>query len=468
MRKILYTDRNMRLCLLVASALAVLQAEDWSRFRGPNGSGLASGKGYVTEFGPNRNLIWRTPVRAGKSSPVLTRTRVFLTGFEADRLYTLCYDRATGQLLWEQSEPRKRTDGVHHLNHPAAISPVTDGENVYVFFKDFGVLSYTSAGKLRWRVPFDATANTMGLGASPILADDLLIIQVDQFDKSFIAAYSKSNGELRWKAARDESQSWSTPIVHQAPGEPMQIITASSGRIDGNRVSDGKRMFSQTGASPVMVASPILDGNTVLAFGYGYSVARPFAAMLEQKDKNKDGKINRDEYNEIDTAMSAIGRYLGNRDGDITEDEWLSWGGYVGGSTGLVALDLSSPEPERRWRVEKGFESVIPSPIVHDGLVYVVKNGGILTAYDAKTGQVAKTGRIAGALGGYSASPVVAENRLYFASEEGKISVVRPGRDWELIQLNDIGDPFYATPAPSNGQIFARGSEALYCFGAKP
>jgi outer membrane protein assembly factor BamB len=216
------------------------------------------------------------------------------------------------------------------------------------------------------------------------------------------------------------------------------------------------------------VASPILDGNTVLAFGYGYSVARPFAAMLEQKDKNKDGKINRDEYNEIDTAMSAIGRYLGNRDGEVTEDEWLAWGGYVGGSTGLVALDLSAPEPARQWRVDKGFESVVPSPIVHDGLVYVVKNGGILTAYDAKSGEVAKTGRITGALGGYSASPVVAENRLYFASEEGKISVVRPGRAWELIQLNDIGDPFYATPALSNGQIFARGSEALYCFGAKP
>src|SRR5262245_41100838 len=143
----------MRVCLVLVLSVLVMRAEEWTRFRGPNGSGIGSGSGYPTEFGPARNLVWRATVRPGKSSPVLTETCVFLTAFQDEKLYTSCHDRSTGKLLWERSEPRTRNDGIHQLNHPAAITPVTDGENVYVFFKDFGLLSYTAAGKLRWRVP---------------------------------------------------------------------------------------------------------------------------------------------------------------------------------------------------------------------------------------------------------------------------------------------------------------------------
>jgi outer membrane protein assembly factor BamB len=446
---------------------AGLPAEDWQRFRGPNGSGIATGTGYPVEFSPTKNQIWRAPVRSGKSSPVLTKTSIFLTGFESGNLYTQCFDRATGKLLWERSEHSTRKDGVNLLNHPAALTPVTDGDNVYVFFKDFGLLSYTAAGKLRWRVPIDPSTNTQGLGASPILAGDLLVIQVDQLENSYIAGYAKSNGELRWKAAREESESWATPIVHQLPGQPLQIIAAGAGHLGGHRVSDGKRTFTFPGASPAMVASPIMDGNTVLAFGYGFAGAFPFSRQLERKDKNKDGKINRDEYTAADNVLASVGRYLGNRDGEVTEDEWNLWIKHVGGGTALVAVQLDSEQPTQRWRTDKGFDGVIPSPLLHDGLVYVIKNGGILTAYDVKTGQPTKGARVTGALGGYSASPVLAEGRIYVASEEGKISVIRPGREWEVLQVNDVNDPFFATPALSAGRIYARGNDALYCFGAR-
>ena len=110
---------------------------------------------------------------------------------------------------------------------------------------------------------------------------------------------------------------------------------------------------------------------------------------------------------------------------------------------------------------------MVPSPLLHDGLLYVVKNGGILLAYDAKTGQVVKTARVTGAVGGYSASPVMAGGRIYLATEEGKIAVVKPGRDWEVERVNEIGDPFFATPALAGGRIYARGDGALYCFGAR-
>jgi outer membrane protein assembly factor BamB len=117
------------------------------------------------------------------------------------------------------------------------------------------------------------------------------------------------------------------------------------------------------------------------------------------------------------------------------------------------------------WRFDKGFESVIPSPLLYQGILYSVRNGGILTAFDVNTGEVLRTGRIPGALGGYSASPVLGDGRLYFASQEGKIAVIRPGREWELVQLNDLQEQIFATPALSAGKIFVRTSEALYCFG---
>src|SRR5258708_14883987 len=123
------------------SALAVT-AQEWTRFRGPNGSGISTETGFPTEFNKSKNLVWRTPVRPGKSSPVLTRRHVFLTALEKGKLFTQCFDRETGKLLWERSVDRGRVEPAHPLNHPAAITPVTDGDRVYVFFPEYGLLAY--------------------------------------------------------------------------------------------------------------------------------------------------------------------------------------------------------------------------------------------------------------------------------------------------------------------------------------
>jgi outer membrane protein assembly factor BamB len=449
--------------------MSLLQAEDWSRFRGPNGQGISTAKGFPVEFSRTKNLVWRTPLRPGKSSPVLSGKHVFLTGFDNQTLYTQCFDRFTGRLLWERAEPLVHKSGVNLLNHPAAITPVTDGDNVYVFFKDYGLLSYDPAGKPRWRVPLGPFTNSQGLGAAPILADGLLILQVDQLEGSFIAAYATSNGKLRWRVTREESESWGTPILYARPGADLQIVTVGANQIGGHRVADGKRTFTFPEASPSMVSSPLIDGNTLYAFGYGFQTSQPFSSILARSDKNKDGVLTPDEYGSVN-VFRAAGYYMGNGDGIVTEEKWKLWNDHVRGPNGLVALDLanasSTVKPAVLWRFEKGFESVIPSLLLHQQILYSVKNGGILTAIDAKTGEVAKTGRIAGALGGYSASPVLAEGRLYFSSEEGKVAVVRPGRDWELIQLNDLQEEIFATPALSAGKIFIRTAEALYCFGA--
>ncbi len=424
--------------------------------------------GFPVEFNRTKNLVWRTPLRSGKSSPILTGKHVFLTGFENQTLYTQCFDRNTGKLLWERPEPAVNKDSVNLLNHPAAITPVTDGDNVYVFFKDYGLLSYSSAGKLRWRVPLGPFTNAQGVGAAPILAAGLLILQIDQMEGSYIAAYSTSSGELRWKVAREESESWGTPILYDRPDADLQIVTVGANYIGGHRAADGKRTFTFPGASPSMVASPVIDGDTLYAFGYGYLTSQPFSRILASSDKNKDGVITPDEYGTVN-VLRAAGKYMGNGDGILNEEKWNLWNDHVRGPTGLIAVDLahasSTAKPALLWRFDKGFESVIPSPLLHQEILYSVRNGGILTAFDAKTGEVTKTGRIPGALGGYSASPVLAEGRLYFSSEEGKVTVIRPGREWELVQLNDLQEEIFATPALSAGKIFIRTAEALYCFG---
>lgn len=477
--------RSLQACgVSLAIVILSAQAEEWTRFRGPNGSGVSKDSGFPVEFDKKRNLVWRVPVRPGKSSPVLTERHVFLTGFENERLLTQCFDRATGKLLWERVEKRTIKPEGNLLNNPAAITPVTDGENVYVFFKDLGLISYDAAGKLRWKVPLGPFVNSMGLGASPVVAGNSIVLLIDQIANSYIAAFDRRNGELRWKTAREESEGWATPLLYSPEGSPPWILTAGPGQYGGHRLADGKRVFSQRGLSPAMVASPVLDRDTIFAFGYGATAMSPFSSMLARLDKNHDGQLTPDEYRDIpgdtpdaqtNAMVTAIGNYMGNGDGIVTQDKWDAWGRHVGGPTGLLAVRLKGDDaakgkevhPSELWRYDKGFAGVVPSPLLYDGILYVIKNGGILTAFDAATGEVLKAGRVAGALGGYSASPVAADGKVFLISEEGQAAVLGAGREWKVLAVNDLGEAAFATPALSGGRIYVRTADALYGFGSR-
>lgn len=470
---------RLQACLALA-LLFSSSAEDWTRFRGPNGSGVSSDTGFPVKFDKARNMLWRTPVRPGKSSPVLSARHVFLSGFENEKLFTQCFDRETGKLLWERVEIRTPKPEGNLLNNAAAITPVTDGENVYVFFKDYGLISYDPAGTVRWRVPLGPFTNSMGLGASPILAGNAIVLQVDQISGSYIAAFDRRNGEILWKTAREESESWSTPLLYHPPGAAPLILTAGQGQYGAHRLADGKRVFSQPGLSPGMVASPVLDHDTIYAFGYGADSPSPFSRALSRLDKNHDDQLTPEEYENIpgdspDRQQAAVyvamGKFMGNRNGIVTQDKWDAWGRHVGGPTGLLAVRLDASggavHPRELWRYDKGFAGVIPSPLLYDGVLYVVKNGGILTAFHPATGEVLKTGRVRGALGGYSASPVAAEGKIFLVSEEGKLAVLRAGADWDVLAVNDLGEGAFATPALSAGRIYVRTDDALYCFGSR-
>ena len=174
-------------------------------------------------FGPGRNVVWKTALPLGHSSPIVAGDRIFLTAVEQNKLFTFSLSRETGQILWRRECPRNRTEPLDKLNTAASPTPASDGKNVYVFFGDFGLVSYGFDGNERWRVPLGPFRNVYGMGASPIVAGDKVVLVCDQSYESFVIAIGKDDGKLRWKRPRSEALSG-----HSSPD------SLSTGRFTGS------------------------------------------------------------------------------------------------------------------------------------------------------------------------------------------------------------------------------------------
>ena len=185
----------------VAAALPA-PGSDWSRFRGPNGDGIAAAAELPVRFDLPDDLRWKTPLPPGHSSPVLGTRRIYLTGDAGGSLVTIALDPDTGAELWRREAPRPREEPFHRVNGPATPTPVTDGEKVFVCFGDFGLVSYDSGGEDRWRRPLGPFSVPNGHGSSPILAGGRLVLQVDQDRESFLLSVDPDTGETLWRTAR--------------------------------------------------------------------------------------------------------------------------------------------------------------------------------------------------------------------------------------------------------------------------
>ena len=467
----LWCDIEAMKCHILLLAFLVsagsLTPQEWPRFRGPNGSGVSADTGFPTEFGKSKNVLWRTPVRPGKSSPVLTRRHVFLTALDKGKLFTQCFDRETGKLVWERSVERGRVEPTHALNHPAAITPVTDGDAVYAFFPEFGLVAYNADGTERWKTPLGPFSNENGHASCPIIAGQNVILVLDQMFGSYIAAFDTRNGEQRWKTPREEMDGYATPLVYQPAGAEPVIITASRGQLGAHRVDGGRRLWSWKGLAPSEVASPILVNDSLFTFGYGNDRANPFSAQLAKYDKNHDGRLTPDEYGD-DQYLQGVGMFVGNRDGVVTKEKFDFRQNMSVAPSSLLAFQLqpdTKAMPSQLWKYEKSFIAVVPSPLYYDGVLYVLKNGGLFTSLDPKTGAVKKAGRVEAAPGSYTSSPIAAEGKIFIAGEDGKVTVLKAAADWQVMQVNDLDEACYATPALAGGSIYLRTADALYRFG---
>jgi outer membrane protein assembly factor BamB len=453
-------------------------AQDWSQFRGPNASGIANEKDLPVEFGPEKNVVWKTSLPAGHSSPVLTKDRILVTAYEPNKLYVICLNRADGKILWRREVPKPRSQELHKNNSPASPSVVTDGKNVYAFFTDFGLICFDVDGKEQWRLPLGPFNNPFGMGASPILADDKVLLNCDSESDSFFIALDKNTGKLKWRVERPEAtRGFSTPILFKPAKAPLQVLVAGSLRLSAYDVATGKEVWWLRGLTWQLKPTPVLGQNRLYVLGWAGGAdpgqqeqIPPFAEALKQFDSNQDGKIARDEMTDP-KIKKAWADFDLDRDGALNERDWRAYQARKSVINGLLAFKLD-PQEELRgdltdthllWRYEKSLPNA-PSPLFYQDVVYLMKEGGILSALDAATGKLLKQGRLLGALGDYYASPVAADGKLFTLSEEGKLTVLRAGGQWEILAVNDLGEPAHATPAIADGKLYVRTHKTLYCF----
>lgn len=506
-------NKTLSKASLIAALIALgpftrVNAEDWPQFRGPNGSGVSASTGLPEEFGPNKNVIWKTTLPPGHSSPVLTRNRIFVTAYantaisnqpsaiskeeskakedgqdkQNYKLLVICLDRATGKLLWQREVPRAHSGRLQLVNGPASPSPVTDGSNVYVFFQEFGLVSYDGAGKERWRLPLGPFNMFYGFGASPILVDDKVVLPVDQDSPtSYLIAVDKNSGRMRWKVDRPVVISgYSTPIIYQPKQGPKQIVIPESFQLSAYSVADGKRVWWVRGLACEMKSIASNDGEYLYINGWGFPTNQPgrqvatipWEEALPRYDKNRDRQIAKTEITGTETIdkmlNGAFEAFDMDRDEKLNTKDWEVFRAMMASENGLLAIKLGGEGDQTstaiRWRYSKPVPQV-PSTLLYKNVLYMINDSGILISFDPATGNVLKQGRLLAAIDKYFSSPVAADGKVFLIGQAGAVSVLKAAGDWEVLKVNELDDECFATPAIADGRIYIRTRSALYCFG---
>ncbi|MDQ3418490.1 MAG: PQQ-like beta-propeller repeat protein [Acidobacteriota bacterium] len=460
------------LCAFLIAAPGTASGQ-WPQFRGPNGSGIDSGAAYPSTFSPAKNVVWKAAVPAGQSSPVVAGGHVYLTASEGDRLLTIALDAATGRELWRREIKRTRAPKVYHANDPASPTPAADADGVVAFFPDFGLVAYTPDGKDRWTLPLGPFTSFYGMAASPILAGDLVVMLCDQRSGSFIVAADRKTGSVRWRRDRPAApEGWATPMVFESAGKAAQLVVPGTTRLDAYALDSGKPLWWMPLGSSGSMGTAVASGDMLFVSTSGSTEpSMPgFDSYLVKYDKDKDRRLSVQEF----AADKEMAEHFGWADADtdnfITAAEWDIIRNLGIGEFGAIAVRPGDARGKLDatavlWRFKKNLP-YIPAPLVYQDVVYLAKKGGIITSLDAATGRPLKEGRSPNAPGEYYASPVAADGKVFLASVDGNITVLKAGKQWEVLGVNEIGEPIHATPALSGGRIYVRTHGAVYCFGA--
>jgi outer membrane protein assembly factor BamB len=432
----------------VESTAAVANPMNWPQFRGPDASGIADGQQPPTTWDTAKgiNIRWKTPIPGlGHSCPIVWGDRIFVTTAISSKpdqkvrtgLYgdvasvndltphtwkVYCVDKNSGRILWERTAFQGVPKFKRHLKGSQAnCTPATDGRRVVVCFGSEGLYCYDFEGKLLWKRDLGVLdtsfivfpENEWGFGSSPIVYQNLVILQCDLSKDSFIAAYSIEDGSLVWSTPRDEIPSWSSPTIWNNPRR-VELVTNASQYARGYDPFTGKELWRLAKKSEATIPTPFAARGLI----YVTSGNRPIQPIF------------------------AIRPGAG---GDISLKE---------GKT---------DSPEIAWSKLRG-GPYMPTPIVYGKFLYTCSNAGIVTCYDADTGKETYKERLGGGRS-YTASLLAADGKLYFTCEEGEVRVVKAGPNFELLAVNVMGDICMATPAISDGMIFVRTQHFLYGIG---
>jgi outer membrane protein assembly factor BamB len=407
-------------------------AAEWPQFRGPNSSGIGNGKPPV-EFGPDQSVLWKTAVGSGLSSPIIAKGRVFLTEFDraTKQLATLCIDQRTGKILWRRTVAPAEIEKVHEIGSPAAPTPATDGERVYVYFGSYGLVSYDFDGKLLWERRLPLPQNIYGAVASPIVAGDLLVLN-HQGKDAYLLGVNRRDGKTVWKTDRSQFQyGWSTPVYWRHDGiDEIVVLGGDFGpnqRLMAYNLADGAERWWVAGLPPCGKSTPVIGSGMVF-------FAAPDIILDVEAEKRNPERAAQIYANNASRVMAI--RPGGKSEVNQTHVAWTQTKGVPG----------------------------VPSPLYYNGRLYTVQNGGIVFSRVAKTGQLVYSGRT-GAMGYYYSSPVAADNKIYIASEEGVVVVLDGGEDLKVLARNKLDGQILATPAIVDGKIYVRTGNRLYAFG---
>ena len=490
------TARTTVFLALITGSVVAQPSERWPRFRGATGDGVAqTAKDLPTRFGPRANVVWSVDLDPGLSSPIVWDDRVFITTYRPDRkeLATIGIDRRDGLRLWRRVAPTETIEGVHHTSSPASATPVTDGRRVISYFGSYGLLAYSLRGDELWTKPLPMPNVRFGSGTSPILAKGRLILKVDSSNGGYLLALDPATGEQIWRRNRGIGlYSWSTPALASTDGGD-EILATSPGTLTSYDLTDGTERWKVRGLPFQATATPVVRGglafiNATSSYGEGENLRAPppFDEVRKENDKDGDGKLTREEIParivvvERGASQGAgntrvrdswyFERQDRNRDGSLDASEWRAMSDSIVRSSRSARSEVLAVRLGGRgdvtathvaWRDGKRVPEV-PSMLEYEGSLYAIKNGGILSCRDPKTGREVFKKRVA--RGGFYASPVAGDGKVYIASDRGEVTVLRAGPTPEVLGLSSLGARISASPAIVDRDLFVRTDRRLFAF----
>jgi hypothetical protein len=311
-----------RLIPLAFAASTLLLCAGWQRFRGPDAAGIAADAPVPLRFDPGAGFVWKRAVPAGKSSPVLSGGRLFLTAHDGDRLLTLALDRATGRTLWTRELKRAHLDPRNEMNDAATPTPVTDGKSLYVFFADFGLAAYSVDGRELWRRPLGPFTSPLGIAASPLLIDGMLVLPLEQLSHGAIIGVDAATGKPAWSVERPPSLggSFSTPVAYRGAGGDQQAVVMSPFELAAYAPRTGEKLWRVGGLPHQPKSSPLVTGDLILAGLQGDNARgklKSWEQMLRELDKDGNGKVEGAEI------TGSIADY--DHDGDFDRADYDRW-----------------------------------------------------------------------------------------------------------------------------------------------
>jgi outer membrane protein assembly factor BamB len=432
----------------VVFAASAAFGQNWPGFRGERANGIGEGATVTTwSLEPSRNVLYKVPVPGlAHSSPVIWGDRLFLTtavskGGDARLkvgLYgdiapvedepaqswrVLAFDRRSGKLLWEQvareGVPKTKR---HPKSTHANSTPATDGEHVVAFFGSEGLYCYDLSGKLLWKRDFgvldsaffQAPGAQWGFASSPIIYSGMVIVQADVLGESFLQALSIDDGRTLWKTTRSDVPTWSTPNVVETEAGP-QIVVNGWKHIGGYDARTGKEIWKLEGGGDIPVPTPQAAHGLVFITN-AHGPGSPIFAVKED-------------------------------------------------ARGAIAPGADGTSADIAWSIPQG-GAYMQTPLVVGDYLYSCRDNGVLSSFRAKTGEMLYRERLGSGSSGFSASPVAADGKIYFTSEEGRVHVVKAGPAFELLAVNDLGEVAMATPAVSGGVLYFRTRSSLLAVGS--